>query len=93
MLKLIGRFYHPKQGEVLLDGVPLKQLSLKQIRESMGFVFQETYLFGTTIKENIRFGQSTATDADVMEAAKAAYAHDFIQEFPDGYDTLVGEPR
>ncbi|WP_272868176.1 ABC transporter ATP-binding protein [Paenibacillus lautus] len=91
LLKLIGRFYDPTQGEICLDGIPLPKLSLKQIRGTMGFVFQETYLFGSTIRENIRFGAPDATDEQVEAAAKAAYAHDFIQQFPQGYDTFVGE--
>jgi ATP-binding cassette, subfamily B, bacterial len=91
LLKLVGRFYDPQEGEITLDGISLRELSLKQIRESMGFVFQETYLFGTTIQENIRFGHPSATDEEVIAAAKAAYAHDFIQQFPQGYETFVGE--
>jgi ATP-binding cassette subfamily B protein/subfamily B ATP-binding cassette protein MsbA len=91
LLKLIGRFYDPQQGDILLDGVPLNRLSLSQVRESLGFVFQETYLFGTTVKENIRFGRPEATDEEIVDAAKAAFAHAFIMELPQGYDTFVGE--
>jgi ATP-binding cassette subfamily B protein len=91
LLKLLGRFYDPLQGEITLDGIPLNQLSLKQVRETMGFVFQETYLFGASIKENIRFGNPQATDREIEEAAKAANAHEFIHKFPDKYDTFVGE--
>lgn len=91
LLKLIGRFYDPVQGEISLEGVSLRQLTFKQLRESMGFVFQETYLFGTSIKENIRFGLPDATDCEIIAAAKAAYAHDFIEQFPSGYETLIGE--
>lgn len=91
LLKLVGRFYDPAEGDIRLDGVSLKELSLKQIREAMGYVFQETYLFGATIKDNIRFGAPDATDEQVEAAAKAAYAHDFIVQFPDGYHTFVGE--
>lgn len=91
VLKLIGRFYDPQEGEVLLDGVPLKELPFSQLRGSIGFVFQDTYLFGTTIRDNIRFGNPEATEEQIVEAAKAANAHDFIIQFPDGYDSLVGE--
>src|SRR5690606_23695531 len=91
LIKLIGRFYDPQNGHITLDGVSLPELDLRQLRESLGFVFQETYLFGTTVKENIRFGNPEASDDDVIEAAKAAYAHDFIQALSDGYDTYVGE--
>ncbi|QYR23711.1 ABC transporter ATP-binding protein/permease [Paenibacillus sp. sptzw28] len=91
MFKLIGRFYDPTDGEIRLDGVPIRNLSLSQLRESVGYVFQETYLFGASVKENIRFGKPDATDEEIIEAAKAAYAHDFIVQLPGGYDTLVGE--
>lgn len=91
LLKLVGRFYDPAAGEVRLDGIPLTRLSNDQIRGSIGYVFQETYLFGNSVKENIRFGCPDATDKEIVQAAKAAYAHDFICELPQGYDTLVGE--
>lgn len=90
-LKLIDRFYDPESGEITLDGISLKELSLSEIRKNIGYVFQETYLFGTSIKENIRFGNPEASDEDVIEAAKAAYAHDFIMETEQQYETLVGE--
>lgn len=91
LLKLVDRFYDPQHGDVLLDGVPLRSLSLRQLRDSIGIVFQETYLFGATISENIRFGNPEATDDEVREAAIAANAHDFIMALPNGYDTNVGE--
>lgn len=91
ILKLIDRFYDPSRGEIRLDGTPLKQLSLNQLRDAIGIVFQETYLFGTSILENIRFGHPDATEKEVYDAAKAANAHDFIMELPDGYATNVGE--
>ena len=90
-MKLIGRFYDPTAGEIRLDGVPIRSLKLADLRDAIGYVFQETYLFGSSIKENIRFGRPDATDEEVMEAAKAAYAHDFIMALPEGYDTIVGE--
>lgn len=91
VMKLIGRFYDPTEGGIFLDGLPIRELPLGELRRAIGFVFQETYLFGTTIRENIRFGNLDATDDDIAAAARAAYAHDFIMEFPQGYDTLVGE--
>ncbi|WP_127579511.1 ABC transporter ATP-binding protein [Paenibacillus koleovorans] len=91
VLKLIGRFYDPFFGEVSLDGVPLPQLSLSQLRGALGYVFQETYLFGSSVRDNIRFGRPAATDEEIVEAARAAYAHDFILKLPQQYDTLVGE--
>jgi ATP-binding cassette, subfamily B, bacterial len=91
LFKLVGRFYDPSHGRILLDGMDYKGLELRQLRESIGFVFQETYLFGTTIYENIRFGQPDAAKTHIEEAAKAAYAHDFILDLPNGYETEVGE--
>ncbi len=91
LVKLLGRFYDPTEGEIRLDGVPLTQLSLAQLRDSIGYVFQETYLFGRTVRDNIRFGDPEASDEAVEAAAKAAYAHEFIMELPQGYDSLVGE--
>jgi ATP-binding cassette, subfamily B, bacterial len=91
LVKLLGRFYDPQQGTIRLDGIPLQHLSFADLRGTLGFVFQETYLFGSTVKENIRFGKPEATDDEVIEAAKLAYAHEFIQQLPQGYETLVGE--
>ncbi|MGO4376615.1 ATP-binding cassette domain-containing protein, partial [Paenibacillus sp. MCAF20] len=86
MFKMIGRFYDPTSGIIRLDGVPINQMTLGQLRESVGYVFQETYLFGSSVKENIRFGKPEASDEEVIAAAKAAYAHDFIMLLPEGYD-------
>jgi ATP-binding cassette subfamily B protein/subfamily B ATP-binding cassette protein MsbA len=91
LFKMVGRFYDPTSGVVRLDGVPINQMSLEKLRNSIGYVFQETYLFGSSVKENIQFGMPSATDEEVIEAAKAAYAHDFIMQLPDGYNTQVGE--
>lgn len=89
--KLLGRFYDPDQGHIELDGVPIQGLTFEQLRSSIGYVFQETYLFGATVRENIRFGNPDASDDMIVEAAKAAYAHEFIMELPEGYGSLVGE--
>lgn len=91
ILKLLGRCYDPSHGSIYLDGKDLKELSLDQIRDSIGYVFQDVLLFGSSIKENIRFGNPDATDEEVIEAAKAAYAHDFIMSTPNKYDSNVGE--
>ncbi len=91
LFKMVGRFYDPTSGIVKLDGVPLRSMPLERLRDSIGYVFQETYLFGSSVKDNIRFGKPDATDEEVTAAAKAAYAHDFIMELPEGYDTAVGE--
>ncbi|MBO8155425.1 MAG: ABC transporter ATP-binding protein [Bacillaceae bacterium] len=89
--QLITRFYEPDAGEILIDGVNVQNYSLKTIRKNIGFVLQEPFLFSTTIKENIRYGNPEATMEEVIEAAKRAQAHEFIMEMPDGYDTMLGE--
>ncbi|ARI77647.1 ABC transporter ATP-binding protein [Halobacillus mangrovi] len=89
--QLITRFYEPERGEVLIDGKPVQSYGLKTLRKNIGFVLQESFLFSTTIKENISYGNPDATIEDVKAAAKRAQAHDFIMEMPEGYDTLLGE--
>ena len=91
LISLIPRFYDPTAGRILLDGVDLRDQSLAGLRSHMAAVPQETQLFSGTVAENIRFGDPKATDAELVEAAKAAHAHAFVTAFPDGYDTLVGE--
>ncbi|MDF2652377.1 MAG: hypothetical protein K0Q73_8182 [Paenibacillus sp.] len=91
LLKLINRFYDPSTGVIKLDGVPIQNISIDQLSESIGYVFQENYLFASSIKENIRFGNPEASDDQITEAAKAAYIHDFIVSLPEGYDTFVGD--
>lgn len=88
---LIPRLYDVSQGEVLIDGIDVKEIKLKSLRENIGFVQQETFLFSKSIIENIRLGKINATKDEVIEAAKNAYAHDFIMNLPDGYDTQVGQ--
>ena len=75
----------------MIDGVNIKNLSLESLRKGLGVVTQDIVLFDDTIRANILFGRPTATDAEVIEAAKAAYAHEFIMELPEGYDTKIGE--
>ena len=91
LTQLLLRFYETTQGEILFDGVSAKKYSLKTIRESVGLVSQEPVLVSESLFENIRYGKPDATKVDVEEAAKKAFAHDFIQAFPQGYETLVGE--
>lgn len=91
VLKLAGRFYDPLKGDIRLDGHSLRELSFDTVRSSLGYVFQETYLFGASVKENIRFGKPEANDQEIISAAKAACAHEFIMELPEGYDTDIGE--
>jgi len=89
--RLLLRFYDPQDGRITLDGVDLRTLRLENLRSHMALVSQDPVLFSGTIRENIRYGQLDATDADVEDAARAANAHDFILSFPEGYDTRVGE--
>ena len=91
LVNLIPRIYDAKPGSVLLDGRPIRQYPLDFLRRNIGFVPQETFLFSDTIRENIAFGKEDATDASVREAADAANIAADIDNFPDGYDTMVGE--
>ncbi|XP_072995969.1 putative multidrug resistance protein [Typha latifolia] len=91
VIALLERFYDPLGGEILLDGVDIKRLRLKWLRSQMGLVSQEPALFATSIKENILFGKEDASMDEVVAAAKAANAHNFISQLPQGYDTQVGE--
>jgi ATP-binding cassette subfamily B (MDR/TAP) protein 1 len=90
-IQLVERFYDPDDGKVTLDGVDLTKLNVKWLRQQIGLVGQEPVLFGGSIAENIRYGKPGATDEEVVAAAKSANAHVFIEEFPKGYDTDVGE--
>lgn len=89
VIALLQRFYDPIKGEILIDGVPIEKLQLKWLRSQMGLVSQEPALFATTIKENILFGKEDADIDEVIEAAKASNAHNFISQLPQGYDTQV----
>ncbi|XVF14182.1 hypothetical protein REPUB_Repub09cG0035100 [Reevesia pubescens] len=91
VIALLQRFYDPLGGEILLDGIPIDKLQLKWLRSQMGLVSQEPVLFATTIKENILFGKEDASMEEVIEAAKASNAHNFICQLPQDYDTQVGE--
>lgn len=91
IVNLIPRFYDPTEGRVLVDGIDVREVTLESLRSQIGMVLQETTLFTGTIRENIAFGRPDATDEEIIAAAKAAEAHDFILSFPKGYDTPVGE--
>ncbi len=90
-INLICRFYEVQEGEILIDGVNIRQIAQKDLRSQIGVVLQEPFLFSGSIYENIAFARPGATREEVMAAAKAANAHDFIIQKPDGYDTQVGE--
>ncbi len=91
IINLIPRFYDVSEGRITIDGHDIRDLTIDSLRSHIGIVLQETNLFSGTIRDNIAFGRPDASDEEVMEAAKAAAAHDFIMSFPEGYNTLVGE--
>jgi len=91
LVHLIPRFYDVTGGRVTLDGVDVCDIDQATLRRHIGIALQESVLFSGTIRDNIRYGRPEATDEEVIAAAKAAQAHDFIMEFPDGYDTIVGQ--
>ena len=91
IISLLLRFYDPKPGEILVDGRPAPGYPLDWLRNQMSIVPQEALLFGGSILENIAYGRPGATEAEIMEAARLAHAHEFVTAFPEGYQTLVGE--
>jgi ATP-binding cassette subfamily B protein len=91
IISLIPRFYEVTSGAIRIDGEDVRSLKLKSLRRQLGFVLQETLLFRAPIWQNIAYGRPTATREEIVEAAKLANAHDFIEDMPDGYDTMVGE--
>jgi len=91
ILALILRLYEPQEGRILLDGYDLRQIKQESLRRHCAIVTQEPFLFNDTVRHNIRFGRLDATDEEIVEAAKLANAHEFIEELPDGYETVVGE--
>ncbi len=91
MADLLPRFYDPVAGQILIDGIDIRQLRLRDLRNLMGIVSQEAILFNDTVRNNIAFGNENATGAAIEAAAKAANAHDFITAMPEGYDTNIGD--
>lgn len=91
IMNLLTRFYNYNQGEILLDGIELKNIKRTSLRSHMAFVLQDTFLFQGSIRENIRYGRLDATDEEVIVAAKRANAHEFIQQLPEGYDTILDQ--
>ncbi len=91
VINLIPRFYDPDAGRITIDGTDIRRVTLNSLRDQIGIVLQETTLFAATIRENIAFGLPEAREEDVIAAARAAQAHDFILRMPDGYETKVGE--
>jgi ATP-binding cassette subfamily B protein len=91
IINLIPRFYDVTEGRVTADGQDVRDVTLESLRRQIGIVLQESLLFSATIRENIAYGRTDATEEEIVAAAQSAHAHDFIMEFPDGYDALVGE--
>jgi ATP-binding cassette subfamily B protein len=91
VINLIPRFYDPTAGQILLDGQDIRQVTVHSLRQQIGIVMQDTILFAATVRENVAFGRPDASQAEIEAAARAASAHDFILELPEGYDSYVGE--
>jgi subfamily B ATP-binding cassette protein MsbA len=91
LVSLLPRFYEPTGGSILIDGVDLRDCTLQSVRAQIGIVSQEVVLFDDTVRNNIAYGRSGASDDEVIQAATLAYAHEFIIRLPDGYNTLIGE--
>ena len=91
LASLIPRFYDIEEGSVTFDGVDVRDLALDELRGAVGIVPQEPMLFAGTVRENLLYGNPEATEAEMVEAARAAHAHEFISGFPDTYDQVVGE--
>ncbi|MGV9172048.1 MAG: ABC transporter ATP-binding protein [Promethearchaeia archaeon] len=90
-IKLLSRFYDPKEGKIKLDGIDLREIQIEDLRTKLGIVLQENFLFSGTVKENIRYGKLDATDEEIIEAATKVSAHEMIMNLEKGYDTEVGE--
>ena len=90
-INLLMRFYDIDSGKISIDGVDIKDMERDELRKLYGMVLQDSWLFCGTIMENLKYGNPNATDEQVIEAAKAAYAHSFIRKMPDGYDTMISE--
>ncbi len=91
LVHLLPRFYDPTEGRILVDGHDLQEVMIRSLRRNIGMVLQESFLFQGTLRENIKYGRPEANDEEVVQASIAANCHDFIMEFPDGYETVVGE--
>ncbi len=91
IINLLCRFYDPQEGRILIDGHDIRHVTQQSLRSQLGIVLQDTFIFSGTVKENIRYGRLDATDEEIIEAAKAVNAHQFIMRLPDGYETQVHE--
>ena len=91
IVNLICRFYDPQSGSILLDGRNIREIKLSSLRKDIGLVSQETILFNSTVKENIQYGKTKASDEEIIDAAQKAHIHDFITSLPEKYETIIGE--
>ena len=91
LVNLLPRFYDVEKGQIRIDGYDIREVTLKSLREQIGLVTQQTILFNDTVRNNISYGNLKSTEQEILEAAKAANAHDFIQRLPQGYETIIGE--
>lgn len=91
LVDLLPRFYKPLKGKIYIDGIDISELTLRSLRSMIGIVSQDIILFNDTVRANITYGTPDATEEEMIEASKAAYAHEFITQLPDGYDTVIGE--
>jgi len=91
MVGLLVRFYDPQRGAIRLDGQDVRELTLSSVRDQVTILMQEATLLNQTVRENIAFGKHDATEAEILDAARRAQAHDFIMEMPQGYDTVISE--
>ena len=91
MVKLLMRFYDVTDGKILIDGINIKDFKRGELRKLFGMVLQDTWLFGGSVKDNIKYGKEDATDDDVIRAAKAAHVHHFIKTLPNGYNSILNE--
>jgi len=91
IIGLLNRFYDPQQGSMFMDGLDLRDLTQTSLKHNIALVDQETFLFNDTVRNNIRYGRPEASDAEVEEAAKQAYADEFVRAMPDGFDTIIGD--
>ena len=91
LMKLCARFYDPQKGYIYFNGVPMNEINPESLMSHISMVFQDVYLFQDTIRNNVRFGKTDATDEEIIAAARKACCHDFIMRLPQGYDTMVGE--
>jgi len=91
MINLLCRFYDPQHGQIMVDGYDLRDITTESLREQMGIVLQDTFLFRGTVRDNITYGKMDATDEEMQDAAKAVNAHQFIKQLPEGYDTQLEE--